>query len=795
MATNGIDFNYAVKDGKVSVSYTDKDGKTQSASGKDAASIFIQNGYSQAQADQIISDLLNSASYDKNSDSILSDEEIQAAFAGEQVAAPDSTPNAGATGSPDASGGVDPNSLAGEQPNGVDGEKTEKNQYWNKSNAELASTQGDAQKNYDSSKEDMDNMKTGVEEAKNGFQEITEAQDNSVQEAKDNLDKLTSDSDKIKADYGEDIAKALDDVKAKQTAEDEAQAAVNEKTTAVADATTAVSDATSAVDAANTELTAAQAALDSAPMFVPTGETDENGNPVLEPNGEIPALQEAVSQAEAKVAEAEQKLAEAQDNLTQQEEALENAEKALETAKTERDESQKTYDEVVSNSEFAEDAALKAISDAVHQVSQAQDARTTAINEAQKAVIEATANLKTANETFKNNQQALHDINREVNTRKAKGIWDPSSDKTPDEIEAEENEKAEKAEEEKETEETEEKAEEFNADEKDETEKAEGEEAADGQAKEELPTKGNAEDLSLAAKSGMVTYAMVKDELKLAEKNNVNLKDYVYAKGQDGVYHLYHGQTGKSIAREYGENGSGLNVWGGGYDIVGNGSGYLNEFQSQNGEYKTVYYYGEQPDTVKVAEKQYNTSSPLSFDLDGNGVGTTDEMISYDIDGDGIKDNIFNSADAVLVFDKDGDGISGEDGSECFGDNTDLDGDGKADGYKDGFEALKALANKENLIGDNDSTLDEKDLALLEAKYGLKIKAGGYNSEAVSLSKLGISDINLAKTNKTSTDYNFDGKGNELMHQQGATFKVNGVEREYADLWHRKFGNKNNFFK
>ena len=73
-------------------------------------------------------------------------------------------------------------------------------------------------------------------------------------------------------------------------------------------------------------------------------------------------------------------------------------------------------------------------------------------------------------------------------------------------------------------------------------------------------------------------------------------------------------------------------------------------------------------------------------------------------------DRINDSADAVLVFDKDGDGISGKDGSECFGNNTDLDGDGKADGYKDGFEALKALAQKFGLVnGEDDNVLDEND--------------------------------------------------------------------------------------
>ena len=222
-----------------------------------------------------------------------------------------------------------------------------------------------------------------------------------------------------------------------------------------------------------------------------------------------------------------------------------------------------------------------------------------------------------------------------------------------------------------------------------------------------------------------------------------------------------------------------------GSDIVPMGNGYLNNFkESDCGE---KYYYMDECGNMQSGNADYCTSSPLSFDLNGDGVKTSSKVIDYDIDGDGIVDKINDSADAVLVFDKDGDGISGKDGSETFGDNTDLDGDGKADGYKDGFEALKALAKKEGLInGEDDNELDEKDLKVLEEKHGLKIKTNGYNSEAKSLSDTGITSIKLSKDNETSLEDNFDGNGNQLMTQKGATFTVNGEEKEYADIWHRK---------
>ena len=294
--------------------------------------------------------------------------------------------------------------------------------------------------------------------------------------------------------------------------------------------------------------------------------------------------------------------------------------------------------------------------------------------------------------------------------------------------------------------------------------------------------------------SNVLLSQLSEGEKELIEKYDIDLTEkledgsprYIFAKAEDGNYHVYDMVPTdgyyKSLARKYLGYSS--------YNIIPCGSGEMytdqyNEITDGSGG-KKVYYMnccGE------IGSKQacYQTCSPLSFDLNGDGVKTSDELIQYDIDGDGKLDTINDSADAILVFDADGDGISGEDGSECFGDNTDLDGDGVADGYKDGFEALKALANKEGLVnGIDDNTLDENDLKILEEKYGLQIKTDGYNSEASSLFDAGITEINLATTDETTLHKNYDGQYNDLMTQEGATFVVNGEEREYADIWHAK---------
>lgn len=284
-------------------------------------------------------------------------------------------------------------------------------------------------------------------------------------------------------------------------------------------------------------------------------------------------------------------------------------------------------------------------------------------------------------------------------------------------------------------------------------------------------------------------------EMKLVTDNNLDLTEklddgsprYIFAKGkQDNQYHVYDMKNkGASVARQYGTEGSGLR----GSDICPSGNGYLHDFKKLDADDTggEEYFYYDSNNELQSARACYKTCSPLSFDINGDGVQTSDSVVNFDIDGDGIVDRINDSADAVLVFDKDGDGISGADGSETFGNNTDIDGDGKADGFKDGFEALKALAKQEGLIdGVNDNELDENDLKVLEEKWGLKIKTGGYNSEAQSLSDAGITNIKLSTDNSTVMQDNFDGNGNQLMTQEGATFTVNGEEREYADIWHKK---------
>ncbi|WP_175402095.1 hypothetical protein, partial [Veronia pacifica] len=92
--------------------------------------------------------------------------------------------------------------------------------------------------------------------------------------------------------------------------------------------------------------------------------------------------------------------------------------------------------------------------------------------------------------------------------------------------------------------------------------------------------------------------------------------------------------------------------------------------------------------------------------------------------------------DGVLAFDANGDGTVGADGKELLGNNTDVNGDGKRDGFNNGFEALRALAIRH--LGEAavaDGKLDAAELQALTQKAGLSMLVDGENK---SLAELGI---------------------------------------------------------
>lgn len=225
----------------------------------------------------------------------------------------------------------------------------------------------------------------------------------------------------------------------------------------------------------------------------------------------------------------------------------------------------------------------------------------------------------------------------------------------------------------------------------------------------------------------------------------------------------------------------------GGYKKLGNG-----RYQITKGQYKdhTLIHQGKGMFHVydkcgclkgewQSPAKKDKIASPLTFDLNGDGkVSTTAGGKKFDIDGDGkIDDTAWaGKGDGVLAFDADGDGKIGEDGRELFGNNTDIDGDGKADGHANGFDALRALAQKE--FGDVGGKLNAQQLQHLGQKYGLRMMVDGQQKR---LDELGITEIDLGYREAGA---NADAHGNE-HRQVGNGFTMNGQQRSVNDVWFR----------
>ena len=167
---------------------------------------------------------------------------------------------------------------------------------------------------------------------------------------------------------------------------------------------------------------------------------------------------------------------------------------------------------------------------------------------------------------------------------------------------------------------------------------------------------------------------------------------------------------------------------------------------------------------------------PLTIDTSGRGIRTMKRRVDFDLDADGKKDSLAEVRGGMLAI------RGGRDGRDLIGNHTDFDGDGKADGFSDGFDALEHLAKKEGLVDKRrgDTTLDAKDLRVLERKYGLGIK-DGYGGEKRSLASAGVRSIELSSAKRE--EQRLDAEGNRLVTRRGATADVNGATRTYGDVW------------
>jgi hypothetical protein len=204
---------------------------------------------------------------------------------------------------------------------------------------------------------------------------------------------------------------------------------------------------------------------------------------------------------------------------------------------------------------------------------------------------------------------------------------------------------------------------------------------------------------------------------------------------------------------------------------------------------RTIY-----EETRPDGSKTQFRASPLVFDLGGRGVTTSARVVLFDIKGSGRPDHIKRINDiaewtGALAFDADRDGVSGEGGHELFGDATDLDGDGRPDGYADGFAALNALVRRavlQDVLPPSilvEGRLDAAAFESLEKAYGLRMKVGSLHRAAVPLSRSGVRALWFSR-GAVHRQHDFDGEGNDVSRQSGAVFtRADGTTGAYADIW------------
>ncbi len=175
-------------------------------------------------------------------------------------------------------------------------------------------------------------------------------------------------------------------------------------------------------------------------------------------------------------------------------------------------------------------------------------------------------------------------------------------------------------------------------------------------------------------------------------------------------------------------------------------------------------------------------ASPLALDLGGDGLETTPQTKAMDIDGDGSPDlsSWFGSKEGVLAFDANKNGKIDLNGQELFGDNSDVNGDGKPDNFANGFDALKSFAEKNlGASATTDNILDANEIRALENQAGLRMVVGQQVSKP---SDYGVNQIGLNYNNINQTD----AFGNEFRQQAGFQRTLaNGqvMNNNITDVW------------
>ncbi|EEX34580.1 MULTISPECIES: hypothetical protein [Vibrio] len=167
---------------------------------------------------------------------------------------------------------------------------------------------------------------------------------------------------------------------------------------------------------------------------------------------------------------------------------------------------------------------------------------------------------------------------------------------------------------------------------------------------------------------------------------------------------------------------------------------------------------------------------PLVVDKDGDREITTTKMDKkFDANGDGKLETVagVGEGDAIPAFDANGNGVAGEDGKELLGNYSDVDGDGKPDGYGNGFEALEALAEEGSPGSTADGVLDQSELKEIHENTGLVLM----NADGTVADNT-VNSVNLGYT----TDQSFTDENGNVHSEIGEGIVIDGEQRAMHDV-------------
>ena len=211
---------------------------------------------------------------------------------------------------------------------------------------------------------------------------------------------------------------------------------------------------------------------------------------------------------------------------------------------------------------------------------------------------------------------------------------------------------------------------------------------------------------------------------------------------------------------------------------VDGGQVYTIDGETTREETFTKVNVEENKGAIYTGNNTYN--SPLILDLDGDGKVSAAAGLGVDVNGNKVADGAAVGGDKMLAFsDITGDGKVG--GQEVFGNKTVSPFTKKAINAKNGFEALKIVAQQAKQYTGIDC-MDGNDVDILKLQQALnKVGVtlgfvGGANTTKME-SLHGVSKINVG-------DYTESNETGKVQHRQQGTFTtINGETGKVDDVW------------